>query len=542
MHETREKGKPHVGLLDSGVASYARAPVDVSRGATEAIKIWLALGGVALVFAAVRIQARTLTRCLWVLVIVASLNYVRWGPKTVFERVDSYDLMHYYLAARYFGELGYYDLYPAALLVDQEHGRYDDRIRKCRLQDANGYRLAPLSECVARGEQVRAERFTEARWKGFEHDFLTLQRKWKMPRRLWREMIQDRGFNATPAWITVSQPLVSIVSVESIKWLAWLDVWFLAVGLWATRWAYGTTTMLWAWFFLAVTYSLRWPMPTQVFARYDWVAALMVAMALLRRARPFWAGVLAGFAALVRLFPIVWLFGPAARALGTLIRPEPGASRWDRRALSLAGGCLACVLVLQGASLLHLGPDAARTHAENIREHVKPEQLSSRRIGFALAYAYRGELEPKFLPKSRKLEIKDQAAQRLPVALAVLALMGFGARRLRHDQAFALGFVPFFLLATASYYYLVTRITLIVWHADDLSRWRNRVGLALLLALEVFANWAETAHPGHRVYLIGHLAWGLTGYVALMAGWLAWEAWRGERNVVVAERTPVRDE
>ena len=33
-----------------------------------------------------------------------------------------------------------------------------------------------------------------------------------------------------------------------------------------------------------------------------------------------------------------------------------------------------------------------------------------------------------------------------------------------------------------SYYYLVCRITLIAWHASDLSRLRNRVGLAWLLS------------------------------------------------------------
>ncbi|TPV93559.1 MAG: DUF2029 domain-containing protein [Myxococcales bacterium FL481] len=500
--------------------------MDVSRGVTEAIKVWLALGGAALGLAAVRLSARRLGRILLLLTLVATLNYARWGPKAALERVDSYDLMHYYLAARYFDELGYYDLYPAVLLVDHEHGPYDARIKRCRLQDAAGYRLAPLAECLERGRSVREQQFTPTRWQAFEHDFLALQRGWKMSRRLWRDMIQDRGFNATPAWITVMSPLVTTVPVEAIKWLAWLDVVLLAVGLGAVRWAYGRATMLWAWLFLMVTYSLRWPMPTQVFARYDWVAALMVAMALLRKSRPFWAGGLVGFAALVRLFPIVWLFGPAARALWRLIRPTAGASRFDREGARLAAGALACLVVLEGAALLNLGIDTARTHAQNIAEHVRPEQLSSRRIGFALAYSYRGELEPKYLPKSRKLEIKDQARERWPIVAVLLGLLGFGTRRLRHDQAFALGFLPFFWLATASYYYYVTRITLVIWHAEDLSRRRNRVGLATLFGLEVFANWAETVHPGHRVYLIGRLAWGLLAYSVLIAGWLAWDAWR----------------
>ena len=501
--------------------------MDVSRAATEAIKIWLALGGVALVFVSMRLSKPACTRVLLALTVVASLNYVRWGPKTVSERVDSYDLMHYYLAARYFDELGYYDLYPAALLVDEEQGRYDRRIRKCRLQDERGYHVVPVRKCVERGRTVRDERFGEARWHAFEHDFLYLQRESKMSRALWREMIHDRGFNATPAWITLMQPLVAAVPVEAIKWLCWLDVLYLACGLAFVRWAYGTTTMLWAWLFLAVTYSLRWPMPTLVFARYDWVAALMVAMALLRKAKPAWAGVLTGFAALVRLFPAVWLFGPAAKGLWQLAKPAPGLPRLDRVLLRFAGGFLVCLLVVEGAAVLRWGTDTAETHAENISEHVRPEQLSSRRIGFALAYSYRGELEPKNLPRKRKLEIAEQADERLPIVVLLLGALGFGVRRLRNDEAFAVGFLPFFLLATASYYYYVTRITLIIWHASDTTRWRNRVGLAALLALETFANWAETVYPSHRVYLIGRLAWGVSAYVLLMIGWLVWESWKG---------------
>ena len=41
---------------------------------------------------------------------------------------------------------------------------------------------------------------------------------------------------------------------------------------------------------------------------------------------------------------------------------------------------------------------------------------------------------------------------------------------------------------------------------------RNRVGLAWLLGLEVFCNWAETSFPGQRVFLIWNLALGLAVY------------------------------
>lgn len=94
-----------------------------------------------------------------------------------------------------------------------------------------------------------------------------------------------------------------------------------------------------------------------------------------------------------------------------------------------------------------------------------------------------------------------------------------GARGTLH----ALPFRIRFFLSTFSYYYAVARLTLIVWHASDLSKDRNRVGLAILLGLELFCNFAETRLSGHRVYLIGHLSWGVAAYSALMIGWLLWD-------------------
>jgi hypothetical protein len=96
------------------------------------------------------------------------------------------------------------------------------------------------------------------------------------------------------------------------------------------------------------------------------------------------------------------------------------------------------------------------------------------------------------------------------------------------DETFALGFVPFFLLTTASYYYYVTRVTLVMLHARDLRNPRNVVGLAMLLGIEVFGNWAESVYTGHRVFLIGATASLLALYALTITIWLNWEARRFE--------------
>ena len=90
---------------------------DIARSTSEALKVWLALAGIGLLLAWSVIQP---TRRRWVLVVlavVACANYLRFGPRLLFQNTDNYDLFHYYLNSKYFDELGYYDLYPAGILV-----------------------------------------------------------------------------------------------------------------------------------------------------------------------------------------------------------------------------------------------------------------------------------------------------------------------------------------------------------------------------------------------------------------------------------------
>lgn len=514
--------------------------MDLQRPEIENLKIYYALAGFLLVLGWTFVprilnvsaqQVRTIL--LGILALLTVANYYGYSTVKLRLKIDNYDLIHYYLTTRYFEELGYYDLYSAALLIDHEQGEYSARrrIRTCRLQDTDkGYRRVAVKRCLERGREVREQKFSSERWAAFERDFLHLQRGTGMNKRQWRIMVNDRGFNATPAWVATWGPLARAVPASGIKWLCWLDPLLLIAALVVVARVYGIVTMLWCLYFLGLTYSLRWPMPSLVFLRYGWISALMFAMCALRARHHFVAGVLTGYAAVMRFFPLVWMWGPFAKGLTRLFdREVPLRDRLDRRLLTLAAGFLAAVLVFEGAAVVSLGFDTVVNHVQNIREHIKPEQLSSRRVGLALGYAYRGELRPKYISDQRKDEIKSQKVSRFAVALVLVLALGWALRKSPDDEAFGFGLIPMFLFATASYYYFVARITLYMVHAADLSRLRNRVGLAMLVGMELFSNWAETVYPGHRVYLIGHLSWLLSLYCLVMIGWLLWES-RPERS------------
>ena len=486
------------------------------RGASEVLKTLFLTVGIGLALAWHRIPRRAAHIGLLMVTLIATINYGRWGSKVWTEKIDSYDLMHYYINAKYFDELGYYDLYPAVILADHTNsGPYFEEGRKYMAQDEKGHSFKPIRHALDRGRKVRAD-FTEERWTEFQQDVLFLQRNTRgFNDKLWRQMILDHGFNGTPPWTVVAAPLANLVPVQSVKLIGWMDMVLLLVTLGFVGWAYGRSTAMWVWFFLVTSYSTRWPTLSWSFLRYDYLCMLLVGMSLLRRGRPFLAGVATGWAAAVRLFPLMWLFGPGAKGLIGLMR-----RRVDRGLLMLALGTVVTVGALNAVAVANFGSETIGVHFENMMDHNKAEQLSSRRIGLALALPFRGELLPKFIEPERKKKVEAQKPLRFAIAGVVMLLLGWGLRNSRDDEAYAFGFVPLYLLTTASYYYYVVRAPLIALHASDLSDRRNRIGLALLLSVDWFANWAQTTHGGHRVFNIGWQAWGVGLYVAVMTLWV----------------------
>lgn len=514
-------------VLPRPVESVMFRAMSYNRAFEELIKIFIASGGMILAFVWPWIRKEKIrTIILLVLTVAAFLNYSRLDMRR-FQSVDSYDLLHYYLAARYFDEVGYFDLYPALLLVDHEAGAFDRRLTRYRAQDPDeGYQRRPLREGVERGREIRRTQFTRDRWRDFEADVLYLQRDVRMARSTWRTMMNDRGFNGTPAWLIVARPLASLVPARYVRLLCLLDIIWLLAALFLVRKAFSNETALWCLFFLLVTYSWRWTVPGRVFLRHDWISAVMIACSMIKMARPALGGAFVGYAALMRFFPAVWLFGVGTKVISQMIERRKFEIKRYMPQVRTVLGFLAMLVVLESAAAAIIGTEAIRQHTENISAHTSASELSSRRVGFAIGYGHQWRLTPRYITEERKDEIADAKTERLLLVFVVLCVLGWGLRRSPDYEAFAFGFIPFFLLATASYYYFSARVMLIILHAFDLTKWRNRVGLALLFGIEVFSNGAETLYQGHRVFLVGGLSQLLTVYVLLMVGWLVYDARR----------------
>ena len=519
-------------ILSELLASWSEifsAPGDLinsSRAVSESLKALILPFAILLALIWKLVPEKLARRALVVLVVLTSLNYARWGDRLLFEKVDTYDLSHYYLNSKFFDELGYYDLYPAMMLADYSNdGPHFRDGNRYMAQNAAGHGMKPIAHALERGQWVKENRFTPERWEQFEHDTLYLQREIKgFSDKLWRQMIQDHGYNGTPPWTTLARPLASIVPVESVKLLGFVDLGLIVGATGATVWAFGWPAAGWLWIFLMTSYSTRWPTITWSYLRYDFICALIMGMACIKKGKYLLGGILTGWSATMRLFPAMWLYGPGMKGLIGLT--GLGVKRVvHRQLLVLAGGFLIGVAALQGLAVADHGAEQVQVHFENMIDHNSSEQLSSRRIGLALALPYYpGQDVPKFIEPERKVKIEDQKPLRYGIAGVVMLVLGFGLRNARDEETYAVGFIPFFLLTTASYYYYVARATLMIMHAADLSKRRNRIGLAWLLSLEWFMNMAETVWPGQRVLAIGGLSWGIAIYTFGLTVWFLVES------------------
>jgi hypothetical protein len=118
--------------------------------------------------------------------------------------------------------------------------------------------------------------------------------------------------------------------------------------------------------------------------RWDWLAALLGGLALCRRGRMFGAGVLLGYAALVRVFPAFALMGAALAALGPALARRPARRPIDRAIRPLLLGALAVTLLLGGLGAGH--PHGWGAFAGNLRKHTSVP--SPNRMGLATVVAW----------------------------------------------------------------------------------------------------------------------------------------------------------
>jgi len=494
------------------------APFQLNGHSQKAAHALVSGAALLLVLSWVRLPQLMRRVMLLVLVVASILNVLRFDTRRL-SHIDHHDVVCYYLGGKYAAEVGSFGLYPALVEADRVGRRWTDFKANYWQQSRDGFERKSLRFARKEGRAIRKESFSKERWKEFESDVRSIQKT--IGQRRFRSILRDKGFNATPAWITYASPIMNAISVEDVWIIAKADLLLLSIAFGFVGFTFGFDTLLFGLLFLCSSISSKWLIPGSVLFRYDWVALLVIGLCLVQRGWLKSAGVVTAISGALRLFPVVWIYGSVARFVTTFI----GAPAGKRLKASLPLGAMLLAFgiafaAIEAFSINHVGVEAATDQWKKMQHHTSPEMISSKRPGLALALAYDGEFKRERLSSSRRRLIQDQVPLRYGLAALLLIILGWVLRRHRHSEAYALGYLPFFLLATGTYYYHIARLTLVVMHAADLQKLRNRVGLAFLFLLEVHSNLIFYYVEEKEVFWTGWLSWALMTYILGLTLWL----------------------
>jgi len=482
------------------------------------LRILLSLIGIGLSFGyyVYYVRGNTTHRTIYTSVLVlcavcALYLYLGVGPqfnRTRVQRImNPHDFYHYYIGSKYFRELGFFDLYECSVVADQERRR---RLEPdWRIRDLRTYRYRSVSSLAGRARHCRSL-FTTERWNSFADDVDVLS-GW-LPAANWNAVLKDKGYNATPVWTMVAARLSNLVPLDSaagLLWLLSLDWLFTLTIFGAVCVAFGWRHALLVVLFWGVNFMSATGFVKGSLLRLDWLACLILALCLIKRGRYLPAGILAGLATSLRIFPGLFLVGLAAKAIYTVIRTRS----LPRRYLHFFAASFVTVgLLMSVTALTSHGRERWSDFGTKITSHDR--QIAGYRVGFKYAM-----LDAGSMPRAQAMKLFESAPKRRVwwlTQLLMLATVFVAAQRLRDHQTLALSFVcVFFLTAPTFYYYQMLVVPFMLFLPE---RPRDGTGLGM----GVFFGWSVLGYTLGEMWPLGfelshRLSWSLFGLSAFIA-------------------------
>ncbi|HEY7517479.1 MAG TPA: hypothetical protein VIE36_04230 [Methylomirabilota bacterium] len=235
------------------------------------------------------------------LVGLAAIGFVNFGFFHVQQRqqIHYWDAFHYFVGAKYLPELGYTRLYAATWVAGRELGAFAgiERIRDLPTYQARDVRSIDAAA-------VRA-RFTDARWRAFKQDLLVFGPR--IPD--WRRLFMDHGYNDPPPRALLLHGLVRWMPATplTLAVVTSLDYVLIAGALALAIRAFGPLAGGLAAASLLLSFFGRFDYIGGSVLRWDWIAAVIAGVAAFARGAGATAGVLFGYAAIARVFPLLLL-------------------------------------------------------------------------------------------------------------------------------------------------------------------------------------------------------------------------------------------
>lgn len=393
--------------------------------------------------------------------VVASLAYVNFGAFHGRVYNHFWEQFHYVLGAKYFPELGYDGLYAASIEAQTEKnpeaygGHIQPLIRDLRTNEM----ASTNAPDIRKHRQEVKERFSAERWDEFRDDnFHFLFRN--TPGYI-DTIRRDHGYNPPPSWTFVARLFAwAEIDDSTLAWLANIDMILLITMFVFVFRTYGARLGCLALIVFGLNYAGRYYWVGGAFLREDWLACSVIGVCMLKREKYWAAGALFGWATAIRVFPVLFLFGPGILGLRALIRRE--RLKWS---FQIVGGfALALLFALGVGSLTGRGPAAWNEFADAIVLH-KGTWLTNN-VGFDNVVIYDKQTmnrelvnfnlpEPWIHVQAKLARIEEERAVPLYAGKALLLLLlAAVCWRLKPADAAAVGgMVATFTLVILTNYY-----------------------------------------------------------------------------------------
>ncbi|MCP4869376.1 MAG: hypothetical protein GY898_11740 [Proteobacteria bacterium] len=409
------------------------------------------------------------------------------------ERVRAWNVYHYYVGSKYFGELSYFDLYAATLSADDDYierrtkrgKRIHDHfslIKKAR--DQRDYKNKPRAEIVEGFDRsvISEQRLLEL---GRDSRFIGKYMGFRSPG--WHQTFKDLGYNPAPAWTLVGTPLSNVVPAKFPQFLIITnsDVPLYLATFLLLWWAFGLriASVMALWLCSAQLNEARF---TGGFLQYDWMCTTLSAIALYHRGWFKSAGVVLSWAAMTRVFPGFLVFGLILQAAIALARTRKLSGIKPAHMTFLLAFTLSCAGMFGASHLTGRGTQTWLEWGDKITRHSSLHAVTSNMrigVGRLVIHQPRGkrywsEVRGGKREKLAKTHDRKRKYQAFGGLLLLLALI----RRKDLDAMILMLFLPFLLVVTSRYYASVWALLFVLGSAPRGSPDEGKISVAALVA------------------------------------------------------------
>ncbi len=271
--------------------------------------------------------------CWFFLIFLTSLS-------TQSEKIGLSGIYHYFIGAKYFNEIGYFNLYTCTLAADQQSLKKLSSLRIIR--DLRSYELKEVNLLPV----CPVKRFSSSRWKTFVEDISYFVEKGSP--NYWAAVFLDKGYNPPPFWAVTAGVIASSIDVHSkIMWtlIFNIDLLFMILAVvviikTSTK-KYGVITALLICFYFGTFKRLGWN-----FFQYGWFTLLAYSISLWIRKKYAMSGILLGLSAGLQAFPALLCIPIILSFLIDLSRRKFQNAKVERQFLIFFGITLYCCLMI----------------------------------------------------------------------------------------------------------------------------------------------------------------------------------------------------